>query len=154
MTVPLNAELSSNPGTLCLNLHRANLLSWHACWVLPVCLFAPSLVVAATNTDTSPLWNSILTLVVIAVTAGSTALPISAYRYWTGYWKLVAAIPLLALVAWSSWIVIARLLQPTTHQYWLLEIFAWAMLAMLYMATMMTAKRQFEKAENSGSSAK
>lgn len=87
-------------------------------------------------------------LIVMAVAAGSAMLPISAYRYWKGYWKLVAALPLLVLAAWVCWIVIARLIQPTAHAYWLLEIFAWAMLAMLYMATMMTAKRQFEKADN------
>lgn len=87
-------------------------------------------------------------LVVFAAAAGSAALPISAFRYWTGYWKLVAAIPLLILAGWVSWIVIAKLLQPAAHAYWMLEIFGWAMLAMLYMATVMTAKRQFEKADS------
>lgn len=131
-----------------MNLHPAKLIPWHRFWVFPICLLAPSGVFAATNSEFNSFWNGILILVVIAVTAGSAALPISAYRVWTGYWKLVAAIPLLLLAGWSSWIIIARLIQPTAHTYWLLEIFTWAMLAMLYMATMMTAKRQFEKADS------
>lgn len=110
---------------------------------------APVLASAAANAEANPLWNGILLLVVLMATAASAALPISAYKYWTGYWKLVAAIPLLLLLGWSAWIVIAKLLQTAAHPYWLLELFAWAMLTMLYMATMLTAKRQFEKADNS-----
>jgi len=93
-------------------------------------------------------WNLVMIAIVAAATVASAALPVSALKHWTGYWKLVVAIPLLVLAAWSGWIVIARLLSTTAHPYWLLEIFAWSMLALLYMATAMTAKRQFEKADN------
>lgn len=108
----------------------------------------PSIAMAATDGAADPFWNGILSVVVLATAAGSAALPVSAYRYWTGYWKLVAAIPMLMLTGWTGLIVISRLLQPGAHAYWQLEIFAWAMLTMLYMATVMTAKRQFEKADN------
>lgn len=87
-------------------------------------------------------------LIVLAVTASSAMLPISAYRHWQGYWKLVAALPLLILAGWSAWIIVARLIEPAARPYWMLEFFAWAMLALLYMATMLTAKRKFEKADN------
>lgn len=119
------------------------------CW-LPLMLFTPSTgwAAAAASQPESMWWNVVLLLIVFGAAAGSAVLPISAFRYWTGYWKLVAALPLLLLAGWVSWIVIARLLDSAAHQYWMLEIFAWAMLAMLYMATVMTAKRQFDKADN------
>lgn len=111
-------------------------------------MWAPACANAAAANEGSSVFNGVLIAIVMLTAAGSAALPISAFKYWTGYWKLVAALPLLALAGWSSWILIAKLLQPASHPYWLLEIFAWAMLAMLYMATVMTAKRQFEKADN------
>lgn len=131
-----------------MNSHRARPDTTSIWFYFPLLATAPSLAFAATTVEGSAFWNYGLLLLVMAVAAGSAALPISAYRYWTGYWKLIAAIPLLVLAGWCSWILIARLVQPTSHPNWLLEIFAWAMLAMLYMATMMTAKRQFEKADN------
>lgn len=134
--------------SLRLNSHPALPVTTSVWLLLPVLAAAPSPGFAATNVASSGFWDYVLLLVVMAAVAGSAALPISAYRHWTGYWKLVAAIPLLFLAGWSSWILVAWIVQPTSHPYWLLEIFAWAMLAMLYMATMMTAKRQFEKADN------
>lgn len=109
-------------------------------WPLP--LFA-----ATADADWSAGWNLVMTVIVVLVAAGSAVLPVSALRYWAGYWKLVAAMPLLLLGFWCSWIVVAKLLDPVSHELWLLEIFGWAMLTMLYMATAMTAKRQFEKAD-------
>ena len=131
-----------------MNLRRALPVTTLACMLFPVLAAAPSLAFAATNGESSAIWDFLPLVVVMVAAAGSAVLPISAYRYWTGYWKLVAAIPLLVLAGWSSWILIARLVQPDSHRYWLLEIFTWAMLAMLYMATMMSAKRKFEKADN------
>jgi len=92
--------------------------------------------------------NLVMILIVAAATVGSAALPVSAFKVWTGYWKLVAAMPFLFLAGWCAWVVIARLLNPGAHPYWLLELFAWAMLTLLYMATVFTARRQFEKADN------
>jgi hypothetical protein len=36
-------------------------------------------------------------------------------------------------------------LDATAHELWALEIFAWAMINLIYMVTAMTAKRMFVK---------
>ena len=110
-------------------------------------LLLPTLSMAATA-DTNASVNLVMILIVAATAVGSAALPVSAFKVWTGYWKLVAAMPFLVLAGWCAWIIIARLLDAAAHPYWLLEIFAWAMLTLLYMATVFTARRQFEKADN------
>ena len=106
---------------------------------------------AAETTDlvveSNPFLSGVMVIVVFATAAGSAVLPIAAIRYWPGYWKLVAAAPIALLLVWSGWITLAKWISPETHSYWPLEIFTWSMLTMIYMVTVMTAKRVFEKAD-------
>jgi len=124
-----------------MTLLRSSLLV--SCFLIAL----PSLAASA-DASPNPVWNLVMVLIVLLVTAGSAVLPVSALRFWQGYWKLVAAVPLLVLAAWAGWIALSKFLLPASHALWLFEIFAWAMLSMLYMATAFTAKRQFEKADN------
>lgn len=130
-----------------LTMQSPNLRTLYSLSIGGMFLLLPTLSMAATA-DTNSSVNLAMILIVATAAIGSAALPVSAFKVWTGYWKLVAAIPLLFLAGWCAWIVIARLLDAAAHPYWLLEIFAWAMLTLLYMATVFTARRQFEKADN------
>ncbi|GJM12157.1 MAG: hypothetical protein DHS20C12_05600 [Pseudohongiella sp.] len=61
---------------------------------------------------------------------------------------MVSGLPLFGLLVWCLVIVVSKQLDPDTHQLWLLEIFAWAMINMIYMVTAMTAKRMFAKRDS------
>lgn len=116
--------------------------------ILAVGLFsATTLAATTTATNSNWGWNLIIALVVLSATAASAALPIAAIRQWPGYWKPLSALPMLALVVWVVIIGVSKLADADSHPLWSLEIFAWAMLNMIYMVTLMTAKRQFEKAD-------
>lgn len=123
-------------------IQRRSALAGLVATLLSLPLFA-----ATAGNEANSVWNLVLVLFVLLATAGSAALPLSALKHWQGYWKLVAGLPLILLVVWAGWIALSKLLVPASHGLWLLEIFAWAMLTQLYMATVFTAKRQFEKAD-------
>ena len=114
-------------------------------------LLAPGMALAAPEqlsaeqTDPGWIWNLLIAGMVLAVAAGSAVLPLSALKHWTGQWRLVAALPLLILIVWLGVIVISKLVAVDSHLLWPFEIFSWAMITMIYMVTMMTAKRVFEK---------
>lgn len=112
-----------------------------------------SALAATANGGSSPAstWNLAIALVVLAATAGSAVLNIAAMRQWNRNWGLVAGLPLLGLVLWCLLIVVAKQLDSSTHQLWALEIFAWAMINMIYMVTAMTAKRMFAKRDGAES---
>ena len=64
---------------------------------------------------------------------------------------MAATAPLAVLLLWVSIIVIARLASSDAHRLWPCEIFAWAMLNMIYMVAVMTVKRVLDKADEEGS---
>lgn len=107
----------------------------------------PGSALAASGAGSGWGWNLLIALVVLVFTVASAALPIAALRQWTGLWRYVAALPLLFLLLWAALIVVSKLLLPGSHSLWSFEIFAWAMLNMIYMVVAMTAKRQFQKAD-------
>lgn len=92
-------------------------------------------------------WNLVISLIVITISAASAALPIAAIKQWTGSWRIAAAIPLVVLLLWVTLIVVARLDSSDAHRLWPFEIFAWAMLNMIYMVAVMTVKRVLDKAD-------
>lgn len=97
------------------------------------------------------VWNLLIASFVLAVTAASAVLPYSAVRKWQGGWRIAAAAPLLVLLLWLILIVAAKVLDTDSHQLWPLEIFAWAMLNMIYMVAAMTVKRLFARADENTS---
>ena len=92
-------------------------------------------------------WNLVISIIVITISAASAALPIAAIRQWTGGWRMAAMAPLAVLLLWVSIILIARLASSDAHRLWPFEIFAWAMLNMIYMVAVMTVKRILDKAD-------
>ncbi len=94
------------------------------------------------------LWWIAILLFVGAVTAASAALPLAALRVWAGPWRLAAMFPLLVLVFWALLILVSKWLDPSSRSLWAFEVFAWAMLNMIYMVAMMTAKRIIDKSDN------
>lgn len=98
------------------------------------------------------IWNFILFATVFITMIASGALPVAALRQWQGYWKLVAAIPLLCLMGWVALILLAQSINSESHSLWILELFAWAMLTLIYMVVVFTAKRAFEKADQAAKS--
>lgn len=93
------------------------------------------------------LWTLLIAAFVLIVTAASAALPYSAIRQWRGAWRAAAAAPLVVLLLWLGVITVSRVLATGAHALWPLEIFAWAMLNMIYMVSIMTIKRMFAKAD-------
>lgn len=100
------------------------------------------------------IWDLLIAIIILAVAAGSAVVPFSALKQWTGQWRLGAALPLLMLLVWVGVIVVSKLVSAESHQLWPLEIFAWAMITMIYMVSLMTAKRMIEKKERENSQGK
>lgn len=100
---------------------------------------------ALTTPDAAWVWNLIIALIVLAATGASAALPLAAVKQWHGSWRVGAAIPLVILAIWVALILLSRVGDGQGHRLWPLEIFAWAMLNMIYMVAIMTAKRVFLK---------
>lgn len=103
---------------------------------------------SANNGESADSWNLIIALLVFAATAGSAVLNIAAIRQWDRNWGLVSALPLLGLLLLGVLILVTKQLDAGAHELWALEIFAWAMLNMIYMVTAMTAKRMFAKRDD------
>ncbi len=92
-------------------------------------------------------WYLVIAILVITVTAASAALPIAATKQWKGGWRIAAVVPLAILGLWIAVIVIGKVENPESQRLWALEIFAWAMLSMIYMVAVMTVKRVLDKAD-------
>lgn len=115
-------------------------------------LASSSATAAATTTgEATSSWNLVIALVVFAATAGSAVLNIAAIRHWDRNWGIVSGLPLIALLLWGLLIVITKQVDASAHELWALEIFAWAMINMIYMVTAMTAKRMFAKRDEEAS---
>lgn len=112
---------------------------------------SPAIAASADIAGPTDTWNLIIAFLVFAATAGSAVLNIAAIRNWDRNWGLVSALPLLGLLLWGAFIVVAKQLDANAHELWALEIFAWAMINLIYMVTAMTAKRMFAKRDDDGS---
>jgi hypothetical protein len=116
---------------------------------LPLTLLAlgssPTIAASVNSAGSAGSWDLIIWLVVFTATAGSAVLNIAAIRNWDRNWGLVSGLPLLGLLLWGTLIFVAKQLDASTHELWALEIFAWAMINLIYMVTAMTAKRMFAK---------
>ncbi|PCI76361.1 MAG: hypothetical protein COB20_10865 [SAR86 cluster bacterium] len=114
-----------------------------------LCLLALSsssaIAASATSADSTSSWSLVITLLVLAATAGSAVLNVAAIRHWDRNWGLVSGLPLLGLLLWGALIVVSKQFDASAHELWALEIFAWAMINLIYMVTAMTAKRMFAK---------
>ncbi|MDA0281416.1 MAG: hypothetical protein O3C29_13440 [Proteobacteria bacterium] len=121
--------------------------------ILSLLAMAGSSAIAASASSASPTntWNLIIAFLVFAATAGSAVLNIAAIRNWDRNWGLVSGFPLLCLLLWAALIVVAKQVDADAHALWALEIFAWAMINLIYMVTVMTAKRMFAKLDGEGS---
>jgi|TARA_B110000285_G_scaffold187975_1_gene213963 hypothetical protein len=122
---------------------------------LPLTLLAlgssPTIAASVNSAGSAGSWDLIIWLVVFTATAGSAVLNIAAIRNWDRNWGLVSGLPLLGLLLWGTLILVAKQLDASTHELWALEIFAWAMINLIYMVTAMTAKRMFAKRDGEGS---
>ena len=98
------------------------------------------------------VWNLIIAVLVLVFTLASALLPLAALRQWSGPWRYIAAAPLLLLFLWAALIGSQKLINPALHPLWSLQMFAWAMLNMIYMVAAMTAKRVFIRADEQGRS--
>ena len=92
-------------------------------------------------------WQIVVVLIVLLSLLASAALPCAAQKQWKGGWRLVAQAPLAVLLAWSLVILATKALQPGSHPMWELELFSWAMLNMIYMVVMLTARKVISREE-------
>ena len=116
--------------------------------IFPAFFSITAIAASANRAGSADSWDLVIWVVVFAATAGSAVLNIAAIRNWDKNWGLVSGLPLLALLFWAVLIFITRQLDPNTHGLWTLEIFAWAMINLIYMVTAMTAKRIFAKSDS------
>ena len=65
---------------------------------------------------------------------------------------MAAIAPLVVLLLWLAVITISKILTTGSRTLWPLEMFAWAMLNMIYMVSIMTIKRMFAKADEDSAS--
>ena len=91
------------------------------------------------------IWDLVIAAIVLVFTLASGALSFAAMRQWRGKWSISAGLPMGVLAIWCLTIVIAKIQSPESHALWPFEIFAWAMLNMVYMVGVMTIKRILEK---------
>lgn len=113
----------------------------------PFALLAAESSLTATDADSAWLWNLVIALVVLVFTLASAVLPVAAWQQWRGPWRVAAGLPLAVLLAWVALIGLSRYFDPGSHRLWPFEIFAWAMLNMIYMVAAMTTKRILAKAD-------
>lgn len=116
------------------------------------CLFLALILIQSSVAQAEPredswAWNLAIAGIVLVFSLASAVLPLAAMKQWQGSWRIGALLPLLGLGLWAGIIVLSRLADPQSHRLWPFEIFAWAMLNMIYMVALMTAKRVFEKAD-------
>ena len=118
--------------------------------LLILLVFSSSLAIAASvnSAGSADSWDLIIWIVVFTATSGSAVLNIAAMRNWDRNWGLVSGLPLLGLLLWGVLIFVTKQLDSSTHELWALEIFAWAMINLIYMVTAMTAKRMFAKSDS------
>ena len=95
--------------------------------------------------DGAWIWDLVIAAIVLGFTLASGALSFAAMRQWRGKWSISALLPMVILALWCLIIVIAKVQSPESHTLWPFEIFAWAMLNMVYMVGVMTIKRILEK---------
>jgi hypothetical protein len=115
----------------------------------------PNALLAANEAPESVVfWNMVIASIVLLAALASAALPLAAFRNWQNRWRWGALFPFAVLLVWASIIVVAKLINPDAHGLWPLELFAWAMLNMIYMVALMTTKRIFEKADAEAAEAK
>ena len=95
--------------------------------------------------DGAWIWDLVIAAIVLVFTLASGALSFAAMRQWKGKWSISALLPMVILALWCLIIVIAKVQSPESHTLWPFEIFAWAMLNMVYMVGVMTIKRILEK---------
>ena len=111
-------------------------------------LAQPELTLESNEDSREWIWNLLIALIAVVFTLASAALPLAAMRQWKGGWSLAAAFPLGILLIWIAIISIAKLQSLESHKLWPFEVFAWAMLNMVYMVSVMTIKRILEKQPN------
>jgi hypothetical protein len=101
-----------------------------------------------TEEGSSPVWNILISILVIAISGSIAALPIAALKQWRGVWKKLAMLPLAIIIVWMVVIALSKLINPDSHSLWTLEVFSWAMITSVYMVILITAKRAFEKEDS------
>ena len=69
---------------------------------------------------------SIFLIVILALVFSFVALEVVTIRRWKGGWRLIAALPGIALAFWILFIIISVLLDKTSHNLWPFEIVMWS----------------------------
>jgi len=95
------------------------------------------------------MWGFIIAGLVIFVAASVVYICYHAVHHWTGLWRPFAIAPLFILAIWIAVILATKLADPTSHQLWTFEILAWSMTTSVYLACLMTAKRIFDRSDQS-----
>jgi hypothetical protein len=131
-----------------IHLNRFDAMRFSTTSIVVISAVFPALALGASAAPESAwFWDMVIALIVLLAALASAALPIAAFRNWTNRWRWGALFPFAVLTVWSSIIIASKLIDPLAHRLWQLELFAWAMLNMIYMVALMTTKRIFEKAD-------
>lgn len=72
---------------------------------------------------------------------GAIALDVALVRRWRGAWRILALLPLVALVLWAGFIVVGVAQDPTSHNLWPFELILWAAGAFAALGLLALIKR-------------
>ena len=80
-------------------------------------------------------------LAAAALFLGAIAVVVVCLYRWRGWWRLTAALPLVALAAWAVVIVVSVLRDPTSHNLWPMELVLWGAGGLAYLGIVALTKR-------------
>ncbi|MCP5346164.1 MAG: hypothetical protein R3F41_00730 [Gammaproteobacteria bacterium] len=92
-------------------------------------------------------WGVVIGVFVSLVAFSVAYLCYFAVRLWAGYWRALALAPLAVLGIWLALLLLGILTGMAPRALWTVEILFWAMATTIYLVTLFTARRAFEKAD-------
>lgn len=87
--------------------------------------------------------------VLLIILVGFVIADITLLRRWRGGWRVVAALPLVALVAWAIVIIASILRDPTSHNLWPMELSLWCAGGYLWLGLLALARRLLRRSRSS-----
>lgn len=84
-------------------------------------------------------------LVAAALFFGAIMFSIINVLRWQGVWRVLAALPIAALIAWGIVIIVSISLNRTSHNLWPLELILWAAGAWLITGILILARRILQR---------
>jgi hypothetical protein len=87
------------------------------------------------------MMNIVIPITIFIVLFSFLYLQVKVLRLWMGWWRLVAALPALALLLVAFNIIAGILYDRTAHNLWPLEIVAWSAGGLVYLGILFVIRK-------------